>query len=89
VPGIVLSAQTQSLPTGAIAVDAMLGGGNALDAYSQSLQEVTIREREASVTRELLAQQVIATKDADAAALWAKVFPAPIAAATTQQTGGS
>ena len=89
VPGIVLSAQTQSLPTGAIAVDAMLGGGNALDAYSQSLQEVTIREREATVARELLAQRVIAAKDADAAALWSKVFPAPVTATTTQKPGTS
>jgi len=90
VPGILLSATTCVLRTDQLLCDAILGDGDALDAYSHALQDVAIAERQAAVderstamAREKLAQQIVASKDADMAAIWQKIFPVPLSVPAT------
>jgi hypothetical protein len=70
--------------------DAILGEGDALDTYSHALQDVAIAERQAAVdernaaiAREKLAQQIVASKDADMAAIYQKIYPAPLSVPAT------
>lgn len=90
VPGIILGATTCIMRTDQLLCDALLGEGDALDTYSHALQDVAVQERQvavaertAAVAREKLAQSIIAKKDADMAALWPKVFPAPLSVPAT------
>lgn len=77
VDGIVLRTDITSMPSDTLIVDSLLGGGLALDVYSQGLQAVTVDERRAAVAREALAQQIVAQHDDTAAGIWQKVFAPP------------
>jgi hypothetical protein len=90
VSGILLDATTCVMRTDQLLCDAILGEGDALDEYSHALQDVAIAERQAAVdernttvAREKLAQQIVASKDADMAATWGKIFPAPLSVPAT------
>lgn len=90
VPGILLDANTCVMRTDQLLCDALLGEGDALDEYSHALQDVAIAERQAAVgerdaaiAREKLAQQIVASKDANMAAIWQKVFPPPLSVPAT------
>ncbi|MFF7394232.1 hypothetical protein ACFZAE_38100 [Streptomyces scabiei] len=82
VPGVILGATVNTLRTDGIVVDAFLGGGAALDAYSSRLQVAAAEEREASA---LLAAEraksvetalaIIDGGEEEKADLWMKVFP--------------
>ncbi|HWN67235.1 MAG TPA: Ig-like domain-containing protein [Haliangium sp.] len=85
IPGIILSASKYVLRTEGIVVDALLGEGEALDAYSIGLQETTVREKklandkaEAEVERARLAMRIIQNKDTEAAKLFAQLYPQPV-----------
>lgn len=75
VPGIILGYSTAVMRTDQLLCDALLGEGNALDAYSQQLQSVALAERQAqvaatqaAVAKEQLAQQIVSDAgSADAA----------------------
>ena len=65
-PGIILGYSTAVMRTDQLLCDALLGEGNALDAYSQQLQSVALAERQAqvaatqaAVAKEQLAQQIV------------------------------
>lgn len=90
VPGILLDATPCVMRTDQLLCDALLGEGDALDEYSHALQDVAIAERQAAVdernaatAREKLAQQIVTDKDADTAAIWQKIFPAPLSVPAT------
>ena len=90
VPGILLNAMTCVMRTDQLLCDAILGEGDALDTYSHALQDVVIAERQtavdehnAAVARERLAQQIVASKDADMAAIYQKIYPAPLSVPAT------
>jgi hypothetical protein len=90
VPGILLDATTCVMSTDQLLCDAILGEGDALDEYSHALQDVAISERRAAVderntaiAREKLAQQIVASKDANMAATWQKIFPPPLSVPAT------
>ena len=90
VPGIILGSNSCVMRTDQLLCDALLGEGDALDGYSHGLQDVALAERQAAVdeqtaatARELLAQQIISSKDADMAAAWQKVFPQPLSVPAT------
>ncbi|CCF16873.1 hypothetical protein BLGI_4842 [Brevibacillus laterosporus GI-9] len=82
VPGIILSAKENVMRTDGIIVEALLGHGDALDAYSHGLQDETVREKklaneltQADLQREQLAQKIVTTKDEVSAKLYEKIFP--------------
>jgi Bacterial Ig domain len=82
VPGVILTAIMNVMRTDAILVEALLGQGEALDDYSKGLQAAAIKEKELAntslqngVAREQLAQQLVATKDSDAAKIFAEIYP--------------
>jgi hypothetical protein len=84
VPGIVLSYDHIVMRTEGVLVEALLGGGPALDEYSQKLQEVAVAERQVAVAERQarldqlsLGRELVKTKDADAAAVYSKVFALP------------
>lgn len=83
VPGIVLAYEHLVMRTDCIMADAILGPGDALDRYSQQLQDVTIQERlvevqerQEALARRQLARHLVETKDDPGATIYAKVFPA-------------
>lgn len=88
VPGVVLGVTRSTLPTDGVVVDALLGQGNALDAYSMGLQVQAVAEKQAQNAR-LQAEtealqlklQAVRDKDKERAALIAQVFPPPPPAA--------
>ena len=49
VPGIVLGVDVITMRTEGVLVDAVLGPGDGLDAYSKALQEVALAERRVAV----------------------------------------
>jgi hypothetical protein len=53
VPGIILSAQSNVLRTEGVIVEALLGQGDALDAYATRLQELEVERREAEISYEI------------------------------------
>ena len=84
VPGIILSKSTHVLPTDAVIVDALLGGGVALDDYALDSQRETLRTvksknelAEAEAAKLQLALKIIRDKDAQAAELFKGLFPPP------------
>jgi hypothetical protein len=94
VPGIVLGVDVITMRTEGVMVDAVLGPGEGLDAYSQKLQEVAlaerqvaVAERQAEVERQTLARKIVADKDDAAAAVFAKVFPPPPAEGDDDEKG--
>ncbi len=85
VPGIILSAKKYVLRTEGIIVDALLGQGNALDEYSNRLQEETNRAKTlandlqvAKIKREEMGQKIIKDKDETAAEIYKKIFIPPV-----------
>lgn len=84
VPGIITAATKNTLRTDGVIVEALLGKGEGLDAYSQGLQTESVRQRrlendlrEAEVKRNDLARTIVEDGDTDAAELFAQVFPEP------------
>ena len=82
VPGIVLSYDHIVMRTDGVLVEAVLGEGDALDGYSHGLQDaavaqrrIALDERRAGLDRQALARKIVAEKDAEAAAIYATVFP--------------
>jgi len=81
VPGVILSANKIVMRTEGIIVDAILGQGNALDTYSQGLQENVVKqrtlendERQARVDQESLARDIVDADDEDKAKVFERVF---------------
>lgn len=86
VPGVVIGVTRSTLPTDGIVVDALLGQGNALDAYSMGLQMEAVVEKQTANARAAIEIEVmrakldaIANGDSARAALIAQLFPAPVA----------
>jgi hypothetical protein len=84
VPGVILGVTQNTLRTDGIVVDAFLGGGPALDAYSSELQRTAIAAREAEaeqaqaeVARTKLGVDIVSAGEANKAELYAKVFAPP------------
>src|ERR1051325_783760 len=82
VPGIILSADNYVLRTDGVIVEALLGQAPALDAYSQTLQDQTVRAKElenyrlaAELDKTRAALAIVRNKDAEAAAIYQQVFP--------------
>jgi hypothetical protein len=91
VPGILLDAMQITMRTDGIIADALLASGEALDVYSQGLQDVSIAAKQVANAREVLAQKIIEDNDTERAALFAKLFPPPppqIVAGGAVSTGG-
>jgi hypothetical protein len=93
VPGIVLGVDVITMRTEGVLVDAVLGPGDGLDQYSKRLQEVAlaerqvaVAERQAEVDRVALACKIVTDKDEKAAAVFAKLFPPPLAGTTITTT---
>jgi hypothetical protein len=87
VPGVILSANVVTLRTDGIVCDAFLGGGPALDAYSDDLQRtaISIREAEAARAQAQAAQaqlgvDIVSAGEQEKADIYAKVFPPPVEA---------
>jgi hypothetical protein len=85
VPGVLLAANSIVMRTDAVMVDTIIGAGSGLDAYSQGLQEVAIKERQvavaerqAEVDRLDLARSIVRQKDKEQAAIFATVFHPPV-----------
>jgi hypothetical protein len=84
VPGIILDASKYVLRTEGVIVEALLGQGDALDAYSHGLQDAAVREKNlandrarAEIRKEQLALQIIESKDEEKAKLFAQLNPPP------------
>lgn len=84
VPGIILDASKYVLRTEGVIVEALLGQGDALDSYSHGLQDAAVREKNLAnekVSVELakahLANQIVQNKDAEAAKIFAQLYPQP------------
>ncbi len=96
VPGIIFAVNKYTMRTDGIIVEALLGQGEALDKYSNSLQEESIEAKRlenklalAQLEREKLAQKIIKEKDAEAAKIFSQVFPPPpVKADDTQEETG-
>lgn len=81
VPGIILSAEKNVMRTEGIAVEALLGGGEALDDYAQDLQTEEVRkrlleneERSTATERERLAQSLVSDGDEAAMDRFTRIF---------------
>lgn len=82
VPGVILSEDTNVLRTDGVIVEALLGQGESLDAYSKNLQQETIRAKvlenellEAKLRREREIARTLETRDEVGAAIYARMFP--------------
>ena len=82
VPGVILAATKNTLRTDGIIVEAVLGQGNALDEYSQGLQQAAVKAKELAnaqleqaTAKEQLALKVIVDKDDKAAELFSEIYP--------------
>jgi hypothetical protein len=95
IPGIILGVTRNILRTDGVIVETILGQGEGLDEYSRGLQETAVKQAQmqnalsqAEVDRSRLAQQVVSTKNVEAAKLYAQVFPCcPKAEAAGRQDG--
>jgi hypothetical protein len=81
VPGIILSADKNVMRTDGIVVEALLGGGGALDEYAQDLQSEEVQkrlleneERRVAVDRERLAQSLVTDGDDGAVDRFDRIF---------------
>lgn len=86
VPGIVMAANRYVMRTEGVAVEAILGQGDALDEYSHGLQDQAVRERRlandresAEVQRIRIANRILEEKDEEAARLYSLMTYAPVA----------
>jgi hypothetical protein len=84
VPGVILAATKTVMRTDGILCDAVLGRGDALDAYSQGLQTATVEARrlenhrqEAALEKERQALRLVEQGDAEKARIYRDVYPAP------------
>lgn len=82
VPGIIVSAQLNVMRTEGVFVEALLGQGDALDAYSHGLQDETVREKqltndlkEKEIAKMELANTVIDDNEAAKAKLFEQIYP--------------
>ncbi|MFC4550079.1 MULTISPECIES: hypothetical protein [Halorussus] len=82
VDGIILSTTETTLRTDGVIVEALLGQGEALDEYSEQMQEESVEATEqnnelldAHVQRETLARTIVDKKDKEAAEIYEMVFP--------------
>ncbi|MCC6319048.1 MAG: hypothetical protein IT361_15315 [Gemmatimonadaceae bacterium] len=82
VDGVLLREREVVMATDSVVVEALLGQSDALDDYSRDLQVEAIREKQLANQREQLAQKIVASGDASAAALFAQVFAPPPPVAT-------
>jgi hypothetical protein len=80
----VLGVTRSTLPTDGVLVEALLGQGNALDAYSMGLQMEAVREKltaneRAAAEVALLRQKLdaVAAGDKERVELLARLFPPP------------
>lgn len=80
VDGVLLKERNIVMATDSVVVEALLGQSDALDDYSRDLQVEAIREKQLASQREVLAQKIIASGDANMAALYAQVYAPPPAA---------
>jgi len=86
VPGVILNVEKIVMRTEGIIVDALLGQGNALDDYSQGLQQNMVRqgvlendERQLRIDHDQLANEIVADADDDKAKVFRQVFPSAVA----------
>jgi hypothetical protein len=86
VPGVIVSVMKNTLRTEGVLVDAILGQGNALDTYSQGLQETAVKQRvlenaaaQARLDREALGRDIVTKSKDDEAKLFRMVFPTAVA----------
>lgn len=77
IPGIIMNHQQLIMRTDNVVVDTELGANNALDTYSQGLQEQAIRLQTLENDRLQLALEIINSGDAQKAALYAQIFRTP------------
>ena len=82
VRGVVLKESVITMRTEGVVVDAFLGQGEALDAYSQGLQGEQVREltlandlKEAERLKLELGSRIVSDGDAERATIFAQVFP--------------
>jgi hypothetical protein len=83
VPGIVLAFDHIVQRTDGVFVEAILGQGDALDAYSHGLQDAAVAEKQAVVARAQLAAGLVTNHDDPGASIYQKVFPTPSAPAAS------
>ncbi|MFI6992841.1 hypothetical protein [Nonomuraea wenchangensis] len=88
VPGVIVTAGEQVLRTDGVTVDAFLGEGDALDAYSTGLQQQAVRAKEAAnqgaeidnearqaeAEQRRLAVRIVADNDRERADLYQRLF---------------
>lgn len=81
VDGVILAENVIAMRTEGVVVDAFLGQGEALDAYSQGLQTEAVREhflknalQEAEAEKIALAQTIISNNNAEQARLFREVY---------------
>ncbi|MGN9909935.1 hypothetical protein ACTMTJ_20515 [Phytohabitans sp. LJ34] len=86
VPGVIVSVMKNTMRTEGVLVDAVLGEGNALDTYSQGLQETAVKQRllenaaaQAKLDREALGRDIVTKSKDDEAKLFRMVFPTAVA----------
>lgn len=87
VPGVIMAANKNVLRTEGVIVEALLGHGDGLDAYSHGLQEEAVRARELENTAQELEQsstrlalKIVKERDTELARLYREVIlgqPAP------------
>lgn len=84
VPGVVTDVNRNVMRTDGIVVEAILGQGEALDAYSVGLQTTAVEEKRTANRRAELelrqleaAVDILQRKDEEAAAVYAQLFPPP------------
>jgi hypothetical protein len=78
VPGVVMTGSTNVLRTDAVIVEAVLGQGNALDAYSIGLQDQAVRLKKFGNDKEELRLKIINDKDTERAKLFEQLFREPL-----------
>jgi hypothetical protein len=93
--GILLSATKVVMRTEGVIVDAVLGGGEALDSYSRGLQQATVNQKQAEVAQKtadvayrLLEKKVVEDGDRLRAAILDKLKPNPAASLTVSMAPG-
>jgi hypothetical protein len=80
VSGVVVSGSTNVLRTDGVIVEAVLGQGNALDAYSIGLQDQAVRLKKFGNDKEELRLKIINDKDTERAKLFEQLFREPLGA---------
>jgi len=81
VPGVILDVSRNAMRTDAVIVEALLGKGEALDAYSQGLQQADVRDRQiendrdaAQIERERLAREIVRNGDDAQVERFSRIF---------------